>query len=127
MGTVYIIAGVMHFVVPELYAQIVPPFLPFPVALVYVSGIDEFVLGVGVLVPRPRVRRLSAWGIVALLVAVYPANIYMAVTDVTIQGAPELIADPSPVARWGRLPLQFVLIAWGWWYTRPMEGESSKL
>ena len=118
MSAVYVVAGVMHFVVPELYVQIVPPYLPFALGLVYVSGVAEAVLGVGLLFERTR--RLAAWGIIALLVAIFPANLYMATSDVVIQGAPEGIADPSEASRWGRLPLQAVLIAWAWWYTRPM-------
>jgi uncharacterized membrane protein len=118
MSALYIVAGVMHFVVPELYVQIVPPYLPFPLVLVYVSGIAEIVLGAGLL--TERTRRLAAWGVIALLVAIFPANLYMATSDVVIQGAPEGIANPSEAARWGRLPLQAVLIAWAWWYTRPM-------
>ena len=108
----------MHFIILGFYVQIVPPYLPFPLGLVYISGIAEVVLGVGLL--PERTRRLAAWGIIALLVAIFPANIYMATSDVVIQGAPEGIADPSEAARWGRLPLQAVLITWAWWYTRPM-------
>ena len=114
----------MHFVVPELYVQIVPPYLPFALGLVYVSGVAEAVLGVGLLFERTR--RLAAWGIIALLVAIFPANLYMATSDVVIQGAPEGIADPSEASRWGRLPLQAVLIAWAWWYTRPMPDSTEK-
>ncbi|MDZ7688691.1 MAG: DoxX family protein [Halobacteriales archaeon] len=117
MSVLYVVAGVMHFVIPGFYVQIVPPFLPFPLALVYLSGTAEIVLGVGLL--SERTRRLAAWGIVALLFAVFPANVYMAMSGVVIEGVPEAIADPSGAARWGRLPLQAVLVAWAWWYTRP--------
>ena len=118
MSVLYVIAGVMHFVVPELYVQIVPPPLPFPLGLVYLSGVTEVVLGVGLLFERTR--RLAAWGIIALLVAIFPANVYMATSDVVIQGTPGGTADPSQAARWGRLPMQAVLVLWAWWYTRPM-------
>ncbi len=117
MGTAYVIAGVLHFLVPELYVQIVPPQLPWPTGLVYLSGVAEIALGIGVMVPRTR--RIAAWGLVALLLAVFPANVYMAMSGVVIQGAPGPIADPSTLGRWGRLPLQVVLIAWAWWYTPP--------
>jgi len=121
MAPVYVVAGILHFVVPGLYAQIVPPWLPWPVGLVYLSGLAEILVGLGLLVPRTRV--LAAWGLVALLIAVFPANVYMATSGVVIQGAPGPIADPSPVGRWARLPLQAVLVAMAWWYTRPLPNE----
>lgn len=119
MAVLYVGAGAMHFVVPAAYAQIVPPFLPAPLALVYLSGVAEVVLGIGVAVPRTQ--RLAAWGLVALLLAVFPANVYMATSDVVVTGTPVGTLDPSTVGRWARLPLQAVLVAWAWWYTRPEE------
>ncbi|MFB6084079.1 MAG: DoxX-like family protein [Halorientalis sp.] len=113
MGTVYVTAGVLHFAVPDLFAQIVPPQLPAPTALVYLSGLAEIGLGVGVMVPRTR--RVAAWGLVALLLAVFPANVYMATSGVVIRGAPAAIAEPG-LGRWIRLPFQAVLIAWALWY-----------
>ena len=117
MGPAYVVAGVMHFVVPEAYVQIMPPVLPAPLALVYLSGVAEVALGVGVLVPQTR--RYAAWGLVALLIAVFPANVYMATSGVVVEGTPFGTLDPSAAERWGRLPLQAVLVAWAWWYTRP--------
>lgn len=116
MGPLYVVAGILHFVVPELYVQIIPPFFPAPLALVYLSGVAEIAVGLGVL--YPRTRRYAAWGTVALLLAIYPANIYMATSGVVIQGMPGG-GDPSELVRWGRLPLQGVLILWALWYTRP--------
>lgn len=116
MGFVYVVAGIMHFVVPELYVQVVPPSLPRPLALVYLSGIAEIVLGVGVV--YSRTRRLAAWGIVALLIAVFPANVYMATSGVVIEGVPGGPGDPSALVRWGRLPFQVVFVLWAWCYTR---------
>ena len=121
MGTLYVVAGVTHFLVPEAFAQIVPPALPFPLALAYLSGVAEIALGLGVLFDRTRT--LAAWGLVALLVAVFPANVYMATSGVVVTEGVSGTLDPSPAVRWGRLPLQVVLIAWAWWYTRPMPGE----
>ncbi|WP_336133822.1 DoxX family protein [Natronomonas amylolytica] len=118
MGGIYVIAGIMHFVAPESYVQIVPPSLPAPLALVYLSGVAEVGLGLGVL--HPRTRPYAAWGLVALLLAIFPANVYMATSGVVIEGASAPIRDPSPLARWARLPMQVVLIAWAWWYTTPM-------
>ena len=117
MGPAYVVAGVMHFVVPEAYVQVMPPVMPAPLALVYLSGVAEVALGVGVL--YPRTRRYAAWGLVALLVAVFPANVYMATSGVVVEGTPFGTLDPSAAERWGRLPLQAVLVAWAWWYTRP--------
>jgi uncharacterized membrane protein len=117
MGVLYVVAGTMHFVVPQVYVQVVPPSLSRPLALVYLSGIAEIVLGLGVLVPRTR--RLAAWGLVLLLLAVFPANVYMATHDVVLEGVPEWASEPSDAATWARLPFQGVLLLWAWWYTRP--------
>nr|WP_244605544.1 DoxX-like family protein [Halorussus marinus] len=116
MASAYVLAGVLHFVVPELYVQIVPPVFPAALALVYLSGLAEIAVGVGLAIPRTR--RLAAWGTVALLVAVFPANVYMATHGVVVEGMPGG-GDPSELVRWGRLPLQGVLILWALWYTRP--------
>lgn len=115
MGGLYVVAGLLHFVVPELYVQIVPPVLPAALALVYLSGVAEVAVGLGVMVARTR--RYAAWATVALLLAIFPANIYMATSGVVVTGMPGG-GDPSPVVRWVRLPLQGVLIAWALWYTR---------
>jgi uncharacterized membrane protein len=116
MGFVYICAGLGHFLAPKVVEQVVPPQLPRPRALVYLSGAAEVLLGAGVLFERTR--RLSARGLVGLLVAVFPANVYMAVTDdLTLEGVPEPLCDPPDAALWARLPLQAVLVAWAWWYT----------
>jgi len=123
MGPMYVVAGALHFVVPELYVQIVPPIFPARLALVYLSGIAEIAVGVGVLLPRTR--RLAAWATVAVLVAVFPANVYMATAGVVVEGLPGG-GDPSALVRWGRLPLQVVLILWAAWYTRPLPGADRR-
>jgi uncharacterized membrane protein len=112
MGIFYVFAGIMHFANTAFYLRIMPAYLPWHLALVYLSGVIE--IGLGVLVLIPAVRPLAAWGIVALLIAVFPANLHMALHNIPLQpGTP-----PSPLALWLRLPLQGVLIAWAWWYTR---------
>jgi uncharacterized membrane protein len=112
----YIVAGGLHFIKTESYMKIMPPFVPWPLAMVYISGVAEVAGGVGLLIPR--MRRLAAWGLVALLIAVFPANIYMAVHNV------QVTAQPLPaVVVWGRLPLQFVLIWWVLWCTKPTTGR----
>nr|WP_199722353.1 DoxX family protein [Haloarcula sp. Atlit-7R] len=113
MSTLYVVAGILHFVVPELYVQIVPPVLPAPLALVYLSGVAEIGVGFGLLVPQTR--SYAAWATIALLVAIFPANVYMAVSMVTIEGTGG--GQPSVLVRWARLPLQGVLILWAYWYT----------
>ena len=117
MGVFYVVAGAMHFVYPAAYAQVIPPVLPRRLALAYLSGAAEIALGVGVMVPRTR--RLAAWGLVALLLAVFPANVYMATSGVVVRAAPAWASDPTTATRWGRLPLQAVFVLWAWWYTRP--------
>ena len=123
MAPAYIVAGVLHFVVPELYVQIIPPIFPAPLALVYLSGLAEIAVGIGLLVPRTR--RYAAWATVALLVAIFPANVYMATHGVIIAGMPGG-GDPSELVRWGRLPLQGVLILLALWYTQPSTETGSQ-
>lgn len=108
-GLAFVLAGLNHFVNPDFYVRIMPPYLPWHLALVYVSGIAEVALGALLLVPRWS--RLAAWGLVALLVAIFPANVYMAMH-------PEAFPDVAPLLLYVRLPLQGVLILWAWWYTR---------
>ena len=102
-------AGVNHFVNPAMYVRIMPPYLPWHLELVYISGVFEVLFGVLLLVPR--FTRLAAWGLIALLVAVFPANVHMALNAAQF---PEI---PAAVL-WLRLPLQGVFIAWAFWYTR---------
>lgn len=116
MSAFYVFAGLMHFVNPGFYLQMMPPYLPAHGALVFLSGVAEVVLGVAVLVPS--LRRLAGWGIVALLIAVFPANLHMALHQLPIHGGPAFMETPDPVALWLRLPLQLVLIAWALWVTR---------
>jgi len=114
MGPAYVVAGVLHFILPELYVQIIPPFLPAALVLVYLSGLAEIAVGIGLLISRTR--QLAAWSTTALLVAISSANIYMATHEVVIEGMPGG-GDPPELVRWDRLPLQGVLIFWALWYT----------
>jgi uncharacterized membrane protein len=104
LALLFIAAGVNHFVRPDGYASIVPPWLPAPVGLVYVSGVAELVLGALVLT---RWQRWAGWGLVALLVAVYPANVFMALDHAARGASPAFMA-----LLWFRLPLQGVLVGW---------------
>lgn len=106
-----VFAGVMHFARPDGFVRIVPAALPFKLALVYVSGAFEIILGAALL--AERTRRLAAFGLMALFVAVLPANINMAVNHIPFGELTE------PALIWARLPLQAVLIAWAYWFTKP--------
>ncbi len=76
--------GGLHFKDPEIFASIVPDYLPWPVALVYISGVFEILGGIGLMVPR--VSRWAAWGLIALYIAVFPANLHMAIHNIPIRG-----------------------------------------
>lgn len=102
-------AGILHFVNPDFYLKIMPDYLPWHLELVYLSGVAEFVLGAALLIPRWR--RLAAWGVIALLIAVFPANIYAYQHQ-------DLLPAP-PLVHLLRLPLQLVFILWAYWHTRP--------
>jgi uncharacterized membrane protein len=108
----YVVAGALHFIKPVPYLRIMPPYVPWHAAMVRLSGAFEILGGFGLLLPATR--RAAAWGLVALLIAVFPANVYMAVHPVET-GA----AGIAPVLRWGRLLLQMLLIWWLLWCTRP--------
>lgn len=103
-AALFVGAGVNHFIHPEFYEQIVPSGFPSPAALVAVSGACEIAGGVGLLIRR--LRRPAGWGLIALLLAVFPANVYMAIF-------PERFSAPA-WALWVRLPLQIVLGGWVW-------------
>jgi uncharacterized membrane protein len=100
----YIVAGFNHFRVPDLYMALMPPYLPYPRGLIYISGVAEIFGGLGV--ANPLTRRPAAWGLIALLIAVFPANIHVALHG---------FGNVHPLLLWLRLPLQIVLIAWVWW------------
>ena len=110
LGVLFIAAGINHFWHTAFYLTMMPPYLPQPLALVYLSGAFEMALGALVLFERWQV--LAGWGLIALCVAVFPANLHMALS-------PELFSQFKPVNLWLRLPLQALAIAWAYWYTRP--------
>lgn len=110
LGALFIAAGVNHFWHPDFYVAMMPPYLPMHGALVAVSGVAE--VGLGALVLFRRWQVVAGWGLIALCVAVFPANLHMALN-------PELFSQFSPAGLWLRLPLQLVAIAWAYWYTQP--------
>lgn len=103
----FIFAGVSHFRSRSFFIAIVPPYLPWPESLVAISGVAEILLGA--LLAIPRTARLAGWGLIALLIAVFPANVHMALNT-------GLYPNIPPAALWIRLPLQGVLIALAYWY-----------
>ncbi len=113
MAVLYMFAGYNHLVNPAFYVAIMPPELPNPEWLNVISGLAEIVLGVCLLEPRTRV--LAAWGLIALLIAVFPTNVYVAVENVGTEGP----GSGNAMANMIRLPFQALFILWAWWYTRP--------
>lgn len=111
-----IIVGITHFMVPEPYVRIVPPQLPYPLELVYISGFFEILGAIGLLIPYVSVA--AAYGLIALFIAVFPANINQAVNNIPIEGIPH-----HQALYWARLPFQAVFIAWAWWYTRNPQAQ----
>jgi len=111
LTVVMIGAGANHFIAPDTYVAMMPAALPAHLALVYLSGVAEILGGLGLILPATR--KLAAWGLIALFVAVFPANLNMA-----INGLPLGTTEVPSWALWARLPLQLVAIAWAYWFTR---------
>jgi uncharacterized membrane protein len=112
--TVFMVgAGLNHFLSPEPYLGMMPAEIPerFHVLLVDISGIAEMAGGLGLILPATR--RLAAWGLIALYVAIFPANLNMAINHLPLGTKPI-----DAWLLWARLPLQLVLIVWSFWYTR---------
>ena len=104
MGLGYVWVGISHFYNTAFFMKIMPPSFPFHLESVYISGFFEIIFGLGIMVKF--LRRYAAWGLILLLIAVYPANIYLAFSQV----AQNEIGISGFVASWVRLPIQFVLI-----------------
>lgn len=116
LAVFFVVAGILHFVKTPLYLQIMPPYLPYHLALVYISGACEIMGGIGVLIPA--VRRYAGYGLIALSIAVLPANVQMAVNYIDVEGfsvAAQLLLL--------RLPLQGVVIFWIYWCCIRLRGN----
>ncbi len=109
LAIAFVLAGINHFLNPAFYLRMMPPVLPAPLFLIYLSGTFQMVLGVLLLIRK--FTRFAAWSLIVLLIAVFPANLYMWLNA-------ELFPEFSPEALYLRLPVQLVLIAWAFWYTR---------
>lgn len=111
LGIAFVAAGINHFWHPDFYLKIMPDYLPWHRELVYASGVCEMVAGA--LLLHRQTQSLAAWGIIAMLVVFFTVHIHMLVHA-------DRYPEVSPAFLWGRLLLQFVLIAWAWWYTGPI-------
>ena len=107
-GVLLAAQGVNHFVNEAFFVSIMPDYLPWHRELVWLSGVAEVAIGLGMLAPRPALLRLSGWAAIALFLAIFPANIHMAMH-------PERYKDLPPVALYVRLPVQGVFLLWAWW------------
>jgi uncharacterized membrane protein len=112
MASFYVLAGLNHFVQPEVYLPMMPLYLPWHRALIALSGAAEIALGLAVMIAP--LRQAAAWGLIFMLIAIVPANIHIAFNNVPLFGR----AEGFGAWNWVRLPFQAVLIAWAWWYTR---------
>lgn len=108
MAFLYILAGINHFRVPRLYVKMIPPVLPAPKTINIVSGAAEIILGV--LLCIPQLSSFAAWGIILLLIIIFPANVYMYINDEAALGLPKWV-------RLLRLPIQLLLMYWAYLYT----------
>ena len=109
MSLFYISIGIKHFINMDWFMRIMPPYLPYHKELIYLSGTFEILLGI--MLVFKRTRFLAGWGLILLLIAVFPANIYLAQTN----GAAMNI---SPTIAWGRLPFQAIFIALAYWHSK---------
>jgi uncharacterized membrane protein len=110
LAAFFTFAGVMHFVIPRRYEAIMPPWIPSHREAVIVSGLGE--IAGGVAVTSERTRPAARWWLLALLAAVFPANVHMAVNPEQVHGL-----DPERIPRWAlwaRLPLQPLMMLWVW-------------
>jgi uncharacterized membrane protein len=108
LSAFYVVAGAMHFIIPNFYMKMMPDYLPYHLELIYLSGLIEISLGFGVL--NPKYSKISAWGIILLLLAVFPAN-------VNAYLHPEGLEMPQTLLL-VRLPLQLLLIYWAYLFTK---------
>jgi uncharacterized membrane protein len=120
LAALFLFAGTVHLVDPRLFLPVMPPAIPLPLLCIEVSGVFELLGGIGLLIPERRIEVLTGWGLTLLLVAVFPANIYMAVDHIKVHGIPS-----QPWIAWARLPLQPLFIFAVLWVTRIWPGKRS--
>lgn len=114
----YTFAGAMHFISPEAYRPMMPPYLPAPDLLILLSGVAEVLIGLGLF--WPKLRAQAGWGVVLLLLAVWPANLHIALENVPVFGA----AEGAGALNWVRFAFQVPLMVLAWWSTRPVDPKA---
>ncbi len=118
LAALFVFAGTIHLRDPEVFLPVMPPWIPFHLACIEISGVFELLGGVGLLIPARSIQFLAGWGLALLLIAVFPANIYMAMARVQVPGL-----HLQPWMEWARLPLQPLLIVAVLWVTRAWRGN----
>ena len=108
MAIIYILAGINHFRNPRLYLKIIPDYLPSPRFINYLSGAIEFILGIALCIPL--LTNHAAWGVIGILIAIFPTHIFMIQNEKASMRLPKWVL-------YLRLPLQFCLIYWAYQYT----------
>jgi len=111
-AVMFVLIGMMHLATPRKLTYMIEGWLPYALELVLISGVLEIVFGIGLLVPA--VRSYAAWGLILLLIVMFPANIYVAVKQLPAPGG----LPAKPWYTWSRLVFQPVYIAWVWWCVR---------
>ncbi len=112
----FVVAGLLHFIIPEFYLAMMPPFIPFQQFFILISGIAEMAGAIGIQISR--LRKFAGIGLIVLLVGIFPANIYVAIVNPVI---PNL--EYSASSMWWRLLLQPIFIVWIWWVSIKNNGQ----
>jgi len=118
LAALFLFAGTVHLRNPALFLPVMPPWIPFPLLCIKVSGLFELLGGAGLLIPERRIQIVTGWGLTLLLIAVFPANIHMAVAHVKVPGFPS-----QPWIAWARLALQPLLVLAVLWATGVWHGK----
>jgi uncharacterized membrane protein len=109
LSLMFVGGGINHFLNLEFYMRLMPPYLPFHEQLIWLSGVLEIIVGVGIWIKK--YRAISAWGMIGIMIAVFPANVHAYLNPQEFPEVPELTLLL-------RLPMQGLFILWAWWYTR---------
>jgi uncharacterized membrane protein len=120
LAALFLFAGTIHLRHPEFFLPVMPPWIPFHLPCIEISGVFELLGGIGLLIPARPIQLLAGWGLALLLIAVFPANLYMALAHVQVHGFP-----PQPWMGWARLPVQPLLIIAVLWATRAWHGNGN--
>jgi len=116
MGLLYIIIGIKHFINPDFFITIVPPYISYKKEVVLLSGSIEVILGALLLINQTR--RLASWGIILLLISVFPANIYLYISEI-----PREILEISKNQALLRMPFQIALVIIAYWHSKELHSK----